>query len=652
MALSRKSPILLLLCSPGVPAPWVPIGDVSEVTPPGQQSSLPAVDADGAVVLHAHRLSLGPYNIEDNKGNLASLSHMPHHLKSARNHALVGDMELGTPGQRLSFMFDASGSDIWVPSKKCATCAENTAEQRGFYNANASKTFEPAMHETLFGMAPVASRVLYGGGSAAGFICRDTFKVGGVEVKDQVFLIAEEGGPDSRRSRRWDGVFGIGWQPPSEAGKPLYEKLPKAMPAGLQSMYAIAPTDKRGKYLMTVGKLPKGLDAKAIHWTTSATAAPWMVDASVNSKQAQVVMETGTSFLLVPHHTYLTFVRTIYPNFDRHCGVDKDAGNIVTCDCSLLKETIKPISITFSGDNTVFTIPAEDLVEQTTDSYGTVCVPQVQQRPADHEVTDPFGLLGAPLLDADEALDAMGPGGAFGLPLPPPFLGAPGPGGPLGQMIHSGGKDRGKYGPVPLPPAIAALNNLTQSLEKSLSKISDERNPTPKDVEHALEHALDGQKKFGAAKETIIEPGKNGAIKEVVVEELGDGTRCETTVMRDRNGKILSKHTEAKTPDGKKKSVHELVCSGTQVKDGPTAGRRLRGVMSDVWVLGDCFSRRHDLVLDFKNKRLGVAKSAVAPTGASSFDAEVESSQGTSDGVDALQTWDKKALDEVAEKFV
>jgi hypothetical protein len=183
----------------------------------------------------------------------------------------------------------------------------------------------------------------------------------------------------------------------------------------------------------------------------------------------------------------------------------------------------------------------------------------------------------------------------------------------------------------------------------------------PKSLEKSLEHTA--LPKGMVAEE--IETGKHmhlpkgGVVKETIVESLGDGTRCETDVVRDSKGKIVSETTNSIGPDGTKKHVSKAVCAGTHVHRrlqsmqpppfaqpvpyggglggaplglgspplapmgispplglgglGPLGGLSLPGlalpdmIMSDLWVIGDVFFRKYAVILDFENLRLGVA---------------------------------------------
>ena len=49
-------------------------------------------------------------------------------LSITRTHALVAQLEVGTPAQKMSCLLDTGSADLWIPSKRCKTC-ETLGEQ-------------------------------------------------------------------------------------------------------------------------------------------------------------------------------------------------------------------------------------------------------------------------------------------------------------------------------------------------------------------------------------------------------------------------------------------------------------------------------------------------------------------------------------------
>eukprot|EP00434_Breviolum_minutum_P029888 symbB.v1.2.026429.t1/scaffold2637.1/size74321/5 len=114
-------------------------------------------------------------------GNLHGAQEVPQNF-AARNFALVMPLSAGTPKQDFSLLLDTEGSDIWLPSIRCDTCAADQKEQESFYRAPKSKTFKPHLVPTPFGLAPQAVGANEGGGHVGGYVINDTISIGSLEV--------------------------------------------------------------------------------------------------------------------------------------------------------------------------------------------------------------------------------------------------------------------------------------------------------------------------------------------------------------------------------------------------------------------------------------------------------------------------------------
>jgi len=521
-------------------------------------------------------------------GNLAG-EHRLGQLRAARNHALVAPVAVGTPRQPMRCLLDAGGADLWLPSRRCTSCAANAKERSGFFDAAESSTFKTLSVMTQFGPSLRMLRLDYGGGSARGLVANETIKLASATVAEQTFLLAEVGGPDAREDRSWDGVCGIGRHHTEHGGTPFHERLPEAL-------YVLSPAPKRSEggeiSRLAVGPVPDGLvEPSSTLWVNAAppdahTGGLWAVDVTISirdqksaftSRPARAAFETGTSFLLAPPDLYLPFVRTLLPDgsFDELCGVDASAGNVVVCSCEARRKVKAGVTIGFAdlkGTRKQFSLRPEDLFEEarTTSSSGTpLCVLQVQQRPR--------GSVGNVLGSSALAKGSSG-GGGPGADLPP-------------------------------PAAEARLQKTAASAHDLLPATMPRTRQVPRG--------------------SLFLGKPAGSVHERAVELLGDGTRCETELVRAANGTVVAAGTTTDSLGGRAQ-LHKLACAhllhsllgpagelprrldGLLIADG-AAGQALPADAPDapaderdVWVLGDVFLRRHALLLDFRGARLGI----------------------------------------------
>lgn len=112
-----------------------------------------------------------------------------------------GEIELGTPGQKFTVVFDTGSSNLWVPSSKCsylsiACYLHNT------YNSEKSETYQEDGRDF---------EIQYGSGSLTGFFSVDVLGIGGVEVKGQTFAEAVMEPSISFIAASFDGILGMGF---------------------------------------------------------------------------------------------------------------------------------------------------------------------------------------------------------------------------------------------------------------------------------------------------------------------------------------------------------------------------------------------------------------------------------------------------------
>mmetsp|Transcript_45176 Transcript_45176/g.131437 ORF Transcript_45176/g.131437 Transcript_45176/m.131437 type:complete len:734 (-) Transcript_45176:290-2491(-) len=629
---ARLSAAFLLLLAERAPAPWVPLTQMRNWA-----QSTPTEVSDNSVRLETHRMHPGTGFDGSVIGNLDGVPRPKEHT-AARNRAVVAPIGVGTPAQNLTCMLDASSADLWVPSYRCDTCSGDEQELKGFYKAQDSKTFMPLVVMTSFGPAPRALHIIYGAGAVSGFVVNDTVTFASATLKKQTFLLAEEASVAARRERAWDGVCGFGWGAPEHEGDPLYQSLKQAGKMMVYAFHATDPKDPQSRRL-TVGALPT--EPQNILWTDALKPwhhehhkGMWVTSGRVALKggltdwdsPAQVAFETGTSYLLAPPMHYLAFMRNLLPNgdFDRLCGQDEGAGGVVICLCEARTKVSGQIMIGFKdqwGSDHQFPIPSEDLFEEV--SPGRLCVPQVQARSMASDLRSPAGVLGPPYLDHPGAIQLPdSPFGPGGLPLGPgPVMGGGGPLKPFNPLAEiakgfaRGMEMHGKAPGIPLSSLLGGLMNLT----------------------------------------------KHTVIKEVVVETLGDGTRCETDVLRAANGTILNSTTEATPPGGKEHVVHGPMCSKTKKASqeifnalplpgahpslaGLRGNRRLQAVVpSDLWIIGDVFIKRYGAIFDFDESRIGFTRDGLGFSGfgSGSFGggASIEAYKPSA-GTDSIQTYE------------
>jgi len=516
------------------------------------------------------------------EGNIAgNVTSIDSQLTNGRNHMVVVPILVGTPSQSLTCLLDSGSSDIWLPSFQCPSCAASEDQLLSFFRANDSATFEPELVSTAFGKVPQVLGVVYGGGIVDGFVVHDRFALGSTVVLKQAFLLAEEENLEAHRRRSWDGVCGLGWRGFSQFGTPFYEGL-KA--SGQQPIFALVPgPNASSPNWFGIGEvLDAALAPGSLSWGQALQPHSfWVVDGEVFARfterdgrfRAKLLVDTGTTFLLAPSREYLPLIRTIFreQDFHRLCGIDRYSGNIVICSCEVLDLPLGTLVISLGGSE--YKLEPDDLFEVVRDASSELCILQVQQRPASNAAL--AEALGAPAADSSTG----------GVPLEAPVdpFTLPPLGRPFGSPQGGGAVVAHPLGPGPVLGPLGMPG-------------------------------ISGKPRVGVA---------GVALQQVILHTLADGTVCQVVILRGSDGSALNISAAAVdngnggVPVGRDDNCLRAAESQQRSLSPDRAGGVRRVAEADnvstddqdnIWVVGDVFLRRHVVVFDFANGRMGFAR--------------------------------------------
>lgn len=144
-------------------------------------------------------------------GDLAGLDSQQYRAKDSEDIVLennngmsyFGDVEIGSPGQTLSVIFDTGSSNLWVPSVASRRGSSRPSPHQ-FYDSRKSSTYEPT--EADF-------EIVYGQGGVSGYWCRDGVAIGSLKLDN--FTFGEATNTRSIRGYReaeFDGILGLGFR--------------------------------------------------------------------------------------------------------------------------------------------------------------------------------------------------------------------------------------------------------------------------------------------------------------------------------------------------------------------------------------------------------------------------------------------------------
>ncbi|KAH8401633.1 hypothetical protein KR009_006933 [Drosophila setifemur] len=212
-----------------------------------------------------------------------------------------GPISIGTPPQTFKVIFDTGSSNLWVPS---ATCASSMVAcmVHNRYNAKRSTSHSPngghfAIH--------------YGSGSLSGFLSRDTVRVAGLGIEDQLFAEATEMPGPIFLAAKFDGIFGLAYRSISmqRIKPPFYAMMEQGLLLRpVFSVYLNRKGSKEGGALFLGGSNPDYYRGNFTYVPVSHRAY-WQVkmeaatirDLELCQHGCEVIIDTGTSFLALPY---------------------------------------------------------------------------------------------------------------------------------------------------------------------------------------------------------------------------------------------------------------------------------------------------------------------------------------------------------------
>jgi hypothetical protein len=280
-------------------------------------------------------------------------------LTNTQNTEYYGVIEIGTPAQNFSVIFDTGSSNLWVPS---VDCTDIGCQGKNAYNSVLSSTYQ-ADGQSI--------HISYGTGSMTGILDIDTVCVAGICAEDCTFAEAQTlanffaGSP-------FDGILGLAYQ--SIAADNVVTWFDDAVAQNnMDSVFAFYLNNGGSGSVLTLGGYDSSYYTGSISYHTlyldlgnyymitfnGIAAGTRSIGLNCGSSNCRAIVDSGTSFLMGPNRDVSTLLT--YLN--------------VKSDCSNYNSLVD-VEITI-GSNT-YNIPKEIYVLKSSGLFGQNCQVAIQ----------------------------------------------------------------------------------------------------------------------------------------------------------------------------------------------------------------------------------------------------------------------------------
>ncbi|CAO3683322.1 unnamed protein product [Umbelopsis ramanniana] len=300
------------------------------------------------------------------------------------------DVNIGTPPQTFTVVFDTGSADLWVPSIACTTA-----------NGCLGKTFDETKSPTLKNLT-IPFNIMYGSGYDNGSYVTDVVSIGNYSVSDQIFALvynAVNTTASAKSTPYVDGILGMSWDSGVYGARHNFTYSPfiyglystgqipaRSFGMHLGNVYSkgYAGTVTFGGYDTTqfTGSL-QYLQAQPethhsitsyVHWTVYGQAFKLQqanTTHEFDDGPALMLLDSGTSLALLPESIVAGILHDIAgENFSSPDNVSY----IVSCDLLNSTEVIDVVFPSIGGYAAVtLQTPVKDLIIGYTDGVNNTC---------------------------------------------------------------------------------------------------------------------------------------------------------------------------------------------------------------------------------------------------------------------------------------
>ncbi|ORZ05837.1 endopeptidase [Absidia repens] len=271
-------------------------------------------------------------------------------LSNYMNAQYYGVIELGTPPQPFTVVFDTGSSNLWVPSTRCSSIACFLHKR---YDSEKSNSY--VENGTEFA-------IQYGTGSLEGFISQDTLNVGGIALPHQGFAESTKEPGFTFALARFDGILGLGYDTIAvqHVVPPFFNMVNRELVDEPVFSFWLndAGDESDGGELVFGGTDPAHYQGD-ITWAPVTRKGYWQIEMQdikfdgeyVELDPIGAAIDTGSSLLVAP--------TTVAELINKQLGAEKNWAGQYTIDCDKVPD-LPEFCFVFAGKD--FCLDGEDYI--------------------------------------------------------------------------------------------------------------------------------------------------------------------------------------------------------------------------------------------------------------------------------------------------
>lgn len=272
-------------------------------------------------------------------------------IKDYSNAQYYGTVQIGTPPQDFTVIFDTGSSNLWVPKVNCKNC--------GYWFINGGKSKYDSKKSSTHQEDGSDFHIQYGSGDVRGFFSVDKVTLADdIVVDDQKFAEVNNAGGlgVGYVMGQFDGILGLGFEGLSLGGASTVFKNAIDQGVVAQQMFAFDLGDNSDGEL-TLGGYDDSKFTGEITWTPLSEPKYWQIDiedvhaGSFSSGTTNGIVDSGTSLITGPSAT-ITRIAT-------EVGAMPNLMGQYTIDCSKVS-SLPDLEFVINGKT--WSVPGKDLV--------------------------------------------------------------------------------------------------------------------------------------------------------------------------------------------------------------------------------------------------------------------------------------------------